>query len=154
MSLSFKFRQDPSFRWGDIPLFVTVYDLELKILSFSIPSKNAILSGKKRTLRFIFFIFFLMIILRNLLSDKQNIGLKIRHLLASHKCLKRKNYYSLGENFFLRLLVLQVTWWTIVDDLLPSNYSIQGGWDGVIIITGQVFYWFILLLVLLCNISL
>ena len=55
MSLSFKFRQDPSFRWGDIPLFVTVYDLELKILSFSNPSKNAILSGKKRTLRFIFF---------------------------------------------------------------------------------------------------
>ena len=55
MSLSFKFCKDPSFCWGDIPLFVTVYDLELKILSFSNPSKNAILSGKKRTLRFIFF---------------------------------------------------------------------------------------------------
>ena len=52
---SFKFRKDPSFHSGDIPLFVTVYDLELKILSFSNPSKNAILSGKKRTLRFIFF---------------------------------------------------------------------------------------------------
>ena len=35
MNLSVKFRKDPSFRWGDIPLFVTVYDLELKI-SFSI----------------------------------------------------------------------------------------------------------------------
>ena len=31
MNLSFKFCQDPSFRWGDIPLFVTVYDLELEI---------------------------------------------------------------------------------------------------------------------------
>ena len=50
-----KFPKDLSFRWGDIPLFVTMYDLELKILSFSNPSKNAILSGKKRTLRFIFF---------------------------------------------------------------------------------------------------
>ena len=59
MNLSFKFRKDPSFRWGDIPL-VTVYDLELKILSFSKKTKNAILtSAKKRTLRFIFFhIFF------------------------------------------------------------------------------------------------
>ena len=55
VNLSLKFRKDPSFRWGDIPLFVTVYDLELRILSFSNPSKNAILSGKKRTLRFIFF---------------------------------------------------------------------------------------------------
>ena len=35
MNLSFKFRKDPSFRWGDIPLFVTMYDLELKILSSS-----------------------------------------------------------------------------------------------------------------------
>ena len=59
MSLSFKFRKYQSFRWGDIPLFVTVYDLELKILSFSKPPKNAILSAKKRPLRFIFFnIFF------------------------------------------------------------------------------------------------
>ena len=59
MNLSFKFRKDPSFRWGDILLFVTMYDLELKILSFSKPPKNAILSAKKRTLRFIFFnIFF------------------------------------------------------------------------------------------------
>ena len=46
MSLSFKFRKDPSFLLGDIPLFVTVYDLELKILSFSTPPKNAILSAK------------------------------------------------------------------------------------------------------------
>ena len=66
-----KFHQDLSFRWGDIPLFVTVYDLGLKILSFSNPSKNAILSGKKRTLRFIFFKFFLIIMIRNLLSDEQ-----------------------------------------------------------------------------------
>ena len=59
MSLSFKFCKDLSFCWGDIPLFVTVYDLELKILSFLNPPKNAILSAKKRTLRFIFFkIFF------------------------------------------------------------------------------------------------
>ena len=59
VNLSFKFRKDPSFRWGDIQLFVTVYDLELKIISFSKPPKNAILSAKKRTLRFIFFnIFF------------------------------------------------------------------------------------------------
>ena len=55
MNLSIKFRKDPSFRRGDIPLFVTVYDLELKILSFSKPPKNTILSAKKRTLRFIFF---------------------------------------------------------------------------------------------------
>ena len=59
INLSFKFRKDPTFRWGDIPLFVTMYDLELKILSFSKPPKNAILSAKKCTLRFIFFnIFF------------------------------------------------------------------------------------------------
>ena len=32
MSLSLKFRKDPSFRSGDISLFVTVYDLELRIL--------------------------------------------------------------------------------------------------------------------------
>ena len=55
MTLSFKFPKDMSFCWRDIPLFVTVYDLELKILSFSNPSKNAMLSGKKCTLRFIFF---------------------------------------------------------------------------------------------------
>ena len=71
MSLNFKFRKDPRFCWGDIPVFVTMYDLELKILSFSNPPKNAILSGKKRTLRFIFFKFFLIIIFKNLLSDKQ-----------------------------------------------------------------------------------
>ena len=47
MNLSFKFRKDPSFRWGDIPLFVTVYDLELKILSFSKKPKNTILSANK-----------------------------------------------------------------------------------------------------------
>ena len=47
MNLSFKFPKDPSFRWGDIPLFVTVYDLELKILSFLKPPKNAILSANK-----------------------------------------------------------------------------------------------------------
>ena len=35
MSLSFKFCKDPSFRWGDIPLFVTMYDYELKLLLFS-----------------------------------------------------------------------------------------------------------------------
>ena len=29
MNLNFKFRQDPSFRWGDISLFVTVYDFDL-----------------------------------------------------------------------------------------------------------------------------
>ena len=54
-SKSLKFRKDPSFCWGDISLFVTVYDLELKILSFLKTQKNAILNGKKRTLRFIFF---------------------------------------------------------------------------------------------------
>ena len=41
MSLSFKFYKDPSFR------FVTVYDLEIKIVSFSKPKKNKILNGKK-----------------------------------------------------------------------------------------------------------
>ena len=46
MSKSVKFRKDPSFRWGDIPLFVTMYDLELKILSFSKTQKNSILCGK------------------------------------------------------------------------------------------------------------
>ena len=34
MSKSLKFRKDPSFRWGDISLFVTMYDFDLKILSF------------------------------------------------------------------------------------------------------------------------
>ena len=58
-SLSLEFLKDPSFRWGDIPLFITMYDLELKILLFSKPPKNTILSAKKRTLRSIFFnIFF------------------------------------------------------------------------------------------------
>ena len=60
MRKSLKFRKDPSFRWGEISLFVTIYDLDLKFLSFSKPQKNAILSGKKRTLRIIFFNFFLM----------------------------------------------------------------------------------------------
>ena len=58
LSLSLKFREDPSFRWGDIPLFVTLYDLELKKILFSKPPKNAILNSKKRTLRFIFLNFF------------------------------------------------------------------------------------------------
>ena len=48
MNLSFKFRKDPIFRWGDISLFVAVYDLELKILSFLKPQKNAILNVKLR----------------------------------------------------------------------------------------------------------
>ena len=34
MSLSLKFHTDPSFCWGDIPLFVTVYNLENKTLGF------------------------------------------------------------------------------------------------------------------------
>ena len=34
-----KFHKDPSVRWGDISLFVTMYDLELEILSFSNPPK-------------------------------------------------------------------------------------------------------------------
>ena len=55
MRKSLKFRKDPSFRWGDISLFVTMYDLDLKCSSFSKTQKNAILSDKKRTLRFIFF---------------------------------------------------------------------------------------------------
>ena len=55
MSLSFKFRKDPSFRLGDIPLFVTMYDLELKILSFK---KKSNLGTKKLTLIFIFSNFF------------------------------------------------------------------------------------------------
>ena len=33
--ISVKFRKDPSFRWGDILLFLTMYNLELKILWFS-----------------------------------------------------------------------------------------------------------------------
>ena len=49
---------------------VTVYDLELKTLSLSNPSKNAILSGKKRNLRFIFFNFFLVRIVRSLKKMK------------------------------------------------------------------------------------
>ena len=65
---SLKFRKDPSFRWGDIWLFVTMYDLDLKFLSFSKTRKSAILSGKKRTLRIIFFNFFLMRTVRSLWS--------------------------------------------------------------------------------------
>ena len=41
-----QFHYDPSFRWGDIALFVTMYDLELKILSFLQSQKNAILNVK------------------------------------------------------------------------------------------------------------
>ena len=42
MSKCFKFGKDPTFRWGDIPLFVTLYDLELELLSFSKTPKNAL----------------------------------------------------------------------------------------------------------------
>ena len=45
---SLKFRKDPSFRWGDISLFVTMYDLDQNFLSFSNPPKNAILNVKIR----------------------------------------------------------------------------------------------------------
>ena len=42
-----------------LPFFLIVYYLELEILSFSNPPKNAILSGKNTPQRFIFFkIFF------------------------------------------------------------------------------------------------
>ena len=37
MNLSFKFHKDPSFRWGDTALFVTLYDLEVKIVVFFHP---------------------------------------------------------------------------------------------------------------------
>ena len=30
VSISFKFHEDPSFRWGDIALLVTLYNLEVK----------------------------------------------------------------------------------------------------------------------------
>ena len=40
MSLGFEFCKDPSFRWGDIPLCVTMYDYELKLLLFSKTKKN------------------------------------------------------------------------------------------------------------------
>ena len=58
MKKSQKFRKDPSFRSGDISLFVTMYDLDLKSLSFSKTQKNSILSGKKRTLKIILLNFF------------------------------------------------------------------------------------------------
>ena len=48
MRKSLKFRKDPSFRWGDISLFVTMYDLDQNFLSFSKPPKNAILNVKIR----------------------------------------------------------------------------------------------------------
>ena len=32
MSLNLKFHNDQSFRWGDIALFATLYNLEVKIL--------------------------------------------------------------------------------------------------------------------------
>ena len=57
MRKSLKFRKDPSFRWGDISLFVTMYDLDRKFLAFPETQKNAILSGKKGTLRIVFFNF-------------------------------------------------------------------------------------------------
>ena len=50
--LSFKFCKDLSFCCGDILLFVTVYDLELKILSFLESQKNAILNIKIRYILF------------------------------------------------------------------------------------------------------
>ena len=59
-SISLKFHKDPSFRWGDIVLFVAVYDLELEIISFSKPPKNAFLSAKICTLKFVFVIFFFL----------------------------------------------------------------------------------------------
>ena len=34
MSYSLKFYKDPSFRWGDIALLVTLYNLEVKMLGF------------------------------------------------------------------------------------------------------------------------
>ena len=35
MSLSFRFCKEPTFHWGGIPLFVTMYDYEPKLLLFS-----------------------------------------------------------------------------------------------------------------------
>ena len=61
MSLSFKFCKDPLFCWGAIPLFVAVYDLELKIKLFSKAQKNAILTGKKSKIYVLQFIFALEI---------------------------------------------------------------------------------------------
>ena len=86
MSLNFKFRKDPSFFWGDIPLFVTLYDLKVKILSFSKTKKNAILSSKKHTLNFIFFNFFFWWErweVRDLPHEKN--GLEIRLIMTSHE---------------------------------------------------------------------
>ena len=34
LSLSFKFHKDPSYHWGDITLFVTLYNFEVKIAFF------------------------------------------------------------------------------------------------------------------------
>ena len=40
MTKSLKFRKDPSFRWGDVSLFVTMSDLDLKFLSFKKKQKT------------------------------------------------------------------------------------------------------------------
>ena len=40
MRLSLNFRKDPSFRRGDISLFVTMYNFDIDILSFLKPQKK------------------------------------------------------------------------------------------------------------------
>ena len=85
MRLSFKFCKDPSFGSGDISLFVTVFDLELKILLFSKTHKNAILSCNKYTLRLIFLNFFLWEWLEVLDLPQAKNNLEFRLLLASHE---------------------------------------------------------------------
>ena len=82
---SLKFRKDPSFRWGDIWLFVTMYDLDLKFLSFSKTRKSAILSGKKRTLLQFFFWWERWEVCD--LPYAKN-GLEIRLILTSHEWIE------------------------------------------------------------------
>ena len=97
---SLKFRKDPSFRWGDIPLFVTMYDLELKTLLFSKTKITVILSNKKQTLRIIFFYFFLMKTVNSPWSATSKKQIRIRTFIGLTRVSRVKQGWGKSPAFY------------------------------------------------------
>ena len=76
----------PSFRWGDISLFVTMYDFDLRILSFLKPQKKRHFVRQNlppRNCQSNYFIWYSALDIFYLINKKN--GLKIPHFLASHE---------------------------------------------------------------------
>ena len=106
LSKSIKFLKDPSFPWGDIPLFVTAYDIELKILSFSKTKKRHFVRQNlpPRICQTYYLIQYYALYTFYLINKKN--CLKIRHLLASHEWVEWTRFEESHLHIFNGVTVL------------------------------------------------